>query len=253
MWNSWRRCTRAPRATFTRCWTTWRSASGRGCAGGSSPRRRPGRIWMWPSGTPTPATTSTSMSTTTGRHGGCPPRRRRPGPQGAACGTTAIPAPCCTAAGWRRPWTTPGKGWRPSRSMSGAGSSWASCAATSATGRAPWRRWSGAWRWSPATTSSPPWPGRSGRAVAWRRWSSTGSTRRLTGGSRRGRTRMPTTSGGPSRASCATRRTWLPSRTCSAPPSGRPTPPIAPLPCPTGKGRCWAATSATRPPCPRCR
>ena len=95
--------------------------------------------------------------------------------------------------------------------------------------------------------------GRSGRAAAWRRWSSTGSTRRqdrrLQAGEdenaddkRAGHRVHPARRGEPGR-----RQGRAP-----PPPSGRPTPPTAPLPCPTETGRCWAATSATRPPCPRC-
>ena len=42
--------------------------------------------------------------------------------EAARCGmcTTATPAPCCTAGGWRRPWPTRKREWRWSRTMCGA-------------------------------------------------------------------------------------------------------------------------------------
>ncbi|CUP18348.1 Uncharacterised protein [Flavonifractor plautii] len=154
------------------------------------------------------------MSRTAGRRSGWPRRRGARRPPAAACGTTATPAPCCTAGGWRRPWPTRKREWRWSRTMCGAGYNWASCAATLVTRPGPWPQWSGGWPWSRGTMSSPPWPGRSGRAGAWRRWSTTGSTRSRTGGSRperrrRGRWR---TNAWPSPVSSATGPIWRPSR-----------------------------------------
>ena len=86
--------------------------------------------------------------------------------------------------------------------------------ATLVTRPGPWPQWSGGWPWSRGTMSSPPWPGRSGRAGVWRRWSTTGSTRSRTGGSRperrrRGRWR---TNAWPSPVSSATGPIWRPSR-----------------------------------------
>ena len=78
-------------------WSSWR----RGSAKGGSPGGRPGRICRLPCGTPMPATIWMNIPCTTGPPSGCPPPNKTPG--AAACGTTATPAPLCTAGGWRRP------------------------------------------------------------------------------------------------------------------------------------------------------
>ena len=185
----------------------WRTA----CAGGASPRRQKGRLGQ-PSGTPTPATTWTNMSRNAGRRSGWPRRRgaRRPP---AAAWLPLLTFFFVLRAAWRglayaeREWQWADYVW-------GAGYNWASCAATLVTRPGPWPQWSGGWPWSRGTMSSPPWPGRSGRAGAWRRWSTTGSTRSRTGGSRperrrRGRWR---TNAWPSPVSSATGPIWRPSR-----------------------------------------